>query len=217
MDQGRSDLPPAFAPATPRRNEAGPAHPRDAMLTAAARLFRQRGYAGVGVAELLAESGLPRGSLYFHFPGGKQQIAVEAMLRASARVSENVARAAAESVNLTRFIARVFDEWAVGMTSANFARGCGVGLITLEMAAVSPDLREAADGIFAAWQRQLADIFQGFDLAPAAAETLASALLATIQGAIVMAKARRSAEPFVSGCAAIVALADSLTPAPPVG
>jgi TetR/AcrR family transcriptional repressor of lmrAB and yxaGH operons len=210
MDQTRTDFPPAFAPATPRRNEAGPVHPRDAMLTAAARLFRQRGYAGVGVAELLTESGLPRGSLYFHFPGGKQQIAIEAMLRASGRVSDNVAIAAAESADLSAFITRVFAEWSAGMTTANFARGCGVGLITLEMAAVSPELREAADGIFAAWERQLTEITGGFGLSPVAAATLASALLATIQGAIVIAKARQSAAPFETGAAAILALAAQL-------
>ena len=46
------------------------------MLSAAVELFRARGYEGVGVAELLEKSGAPRGSLYFHFPGGKDELAV---------------------------------------------------------------------------------------------------------------------------------------------
>ena len=49
------------------------------MLTAASSLFRARGYEGIGIAELLEKSGAPRGSLYFHFPGGKEQMANEVL------------------------------------------------------------------------------------------------------------------------------------------
>ncbi len=54
---------------------------REDLIDAAVELFRARGYEGVGVAELLEKSGAPRGSLYFHFPGGKEEIGVEAVKR----------------------------------------------------------------------------------------------------------------------------------------
>ncbi|MDZ4777160.1 MAG: helix-turn-helix domain-containing protein [Alphaproteobacteria bacterium] len=64
--------------------------PKAAMIEAATTLFRRRGYEGVGVAELLSHSGAPRGSLYFHFPGGKEQIAIEAVTRAGEAVRDGI-------------------------------------------------------------------------------------------------------------------------------
>src|SRR4051794_24575253 len=51
---------------------------RTRMLETTARLLQLRGCPGTGLNEILAESGPPRGSLYFHFPGGKDQLVIEA-------------------------------------------------------------------------------------------------------------------------------------------
>ena len=48
------------------------------MIQTAAGLFRAQGYHATGLNQVLAEGGLPKGSLYFHFPGGKDQLVVEA-------------------------------------------------------------------------------------------------------------------------------------------
>ncbi|WP_374434670.1 TetR/AcrR family transcriptional regulator [Tabrizicola sp.] len=51
---------------------------RERLVQAATRLFRQRGYDGTGLAEILAEAGVPKGSLYHHFPDGKADLACAA-------------------------------------------------------------------------------------------------------------------------------------------
>ena len=51
---------------------------RDRLVIAATRLFRQRGYDGTGLAEILTEAGVPKGSLYHHFPDGKADLACAA-------------------------------------------------------------------------------------------------------------------------------------------
>ena len=48
---------------------------RETLVRTASRLFRQKGYSGVGLTEILKEAGLPKGSLYYHFPGGKAELA----------------------------------------------------------------------------------------------------------------------------------------------
>lgn len=51
---------------------------KDRLVQAATRLFRQRGYDGTGLSEILAEAGVPKGSLYHHFPDGKADLACAA-------------------------------------------------------------------------------------------------------------------------------------------
>lgn len=51
---------------------------RDRLVQAATRLFRQRGYDGTGLTEILTDAGVPKGSLYHHFPDGKADLACAA-------------------------------------------------------------------------------------------------------------------------------------------
>ena len=49
--------------------------PKDLLIETASRLFKLRGYCGVGLNDIIAESGVPKGSLYHYFPDGKEQLA----------------------------------------------------------------------------------------------------------------------------------------------
>lgn len=53
----------------------------DRIVETAARLFRERGFEGIGVAELMKASGLTHGGFYGHF-GSKEELAAEACRRA---------------------------------------------------------------------------------------------------------------------------------------
>lgn len=63
---------------TPSAAPDAPAPTRERLLRAAAGLFRNKGYSGTGLAELLAAAGAPKGSLYHHFPNGKSDLALAA-------------------------------------------------------------------------------------------------------------------------------------------
>ena len=52
---------------------------RQRMIKSTARLFRRQGFHGTGLQQVLEASGAPRGSLYFHFPGGKEEIGETAL------------------------------------------------------------------------------------------------------------------------------------------
>lgn len=67
---------------------------KDRMITAARRLFREHGYTGTAMSDVIAESQAPRGSLYFHFPGGKEELATEVVLRYTADVIAHINRTA---------------------------------------------------------------------------------------------------------------------------
>src|ERR1700746_3033072 len=67
---------------TDAKADAAPTKRRDTrekMLISAAEVMRERGAAGVNLDEVLPRSGAPRGSVYYHFPDGRNQILAEAL------------------------------------------------------------------------------------------------------------------------------------------
>ncbi|MBL8558448.1 MAG: TetR/AcrR family transcriptional regulator [Hyphomonadaceae bacterium] len=164
--------------------------PKAAMIEAATTLFRRRGYEGVGVAELLSFSGAPRGSLYFHFPGGKEQIAIEAVTRAGEAVRDGIRARSAITSSVEDYIETAFAGWAVNLEASDYENGCIIALVGLEAASASPALKKAADDAFASWEVELAEMAMSKGLEREGAQTFATAFICAVEGAIMMARTR---------------------------
>ena len=67
-------------------------------MDAARELFRQRGYYATAFSDVIEQSGAPRGSTYDHFPGGKRDLAREAIAAAGDEREEMVAKAAERAI-----------------------------------------------------------------------------------------------------------------------
>src|SRR5258708_6233329 len=65
---------------------------KERMIAAARRLFREHGYLGTALSDVVTESAAPRGSIYFHFPGGKEELASEVILLHAADVIAHINR-----------------------------------------------------------------------------------------------------------------------------
>jgi len=186
----------------PKRTDA-----KDQMIAAAVRLFRTRGYEGVGVADLLEESGAPRGSLYFHFPGGKEEIAIEAIHRAGEQVLARLTARRAEHPAPADYIDGTLAAWAEQLKASEFKNGCAVAIIALEMAERAPALREAARAAFALWEREFAEAATDWGMSEMDAASFASAMLGAIEGAIALSRTQLSDKPFFDAARALKALA----------
>lgn len=171
----------------PRRTDA-----RDKALRAAERLFREKGYAATGLAEILAASGAPKGSFYFHFPGGKAQLADEVLQAYGSRVARWLeALAATHAGNAGAFTAALCDALAGEMEATDWRLGCAAQNIAIEAAASEPKLAARAHAVFESWLAVLEKA-----LGPVDARRRAIGLLAALQGARGLARAARSREPF---------------------
>jgi AcrR family transcriptional regulator len=164
------------------------------MIAAAATLLRRQGYQGTGLNQILAEAGAPKGSMYFHFPGGKEQLGAEAI----AASGEYVDRAlqAHDAGDARRSLEHYLDDVALGLERSGFLDGCPIATTALEVAAPSDLLGDAC----AAALDGLVDRVTGWLVADglAADEAAERAFLvyAAIEGALVFAKAHRSSEPL---------------------
>lgn len=179
---------------------------RDRLVRAAVTLFQSRGYHATGIAEILAAAGAPKGSLYHHFPGGKQALGVAAVEWLEAEMVRHFAEAAARRVAPRRLVARLFDDVAVWLAENRYRQGALLAVLAQEAGDGEEGLRAATAKAYDAAAAALAAALSPG--APEQAVALARTVLAALDGAVAVCRARRSTEPIVLVGATVLALLD---------
>jgi AcrR family transcriptional regulator len=162
------------------------------MVAGAARLLAERGLQATSFSEVLEATGAPRGSIYHHFPDGKDQLVAAAIDAAGDRAVAFLDRY--EGASVAEITAGFLGLWREVLVRSGFRAGCAVLAVTV--ATDSPDLLDRAAGIFRRWRGRLADLFEKAGLDAHAAARLAATLVASSEGAVVMSRAEQSLEPF---------------------
>lgn len=175
-------------------------------LAAAVKLFRQQGYHGTALNDILAAAGSPRGSLYFHFPGGKQEIGEAALALAGEAVRQAIAHVAETSESAEVFLKRVARGMAADLEKSNFTEGCPIATTALETAAQSDVLAAATRAAFRKWESEIARGLQRFGMKPDEADSTATAVLSQLEGALLLARTYRSLAPMQRAEQALVLL-----------
>src|SRR5229473_4528199 len=124
-------------------------------LAAAAKLFRQQGYHGTALQDILAAGGSPRGSLYFHFPKGKEEIGGAALTLAGEALRQGIAKAAEASENAEMFLTRIVRAMASDLEKSDYKEGCPIATTALETAAQSEVLGAATRNAFQKWELEI--------------------------------------------------------------
>jgi len=168
---------------------------RRAMIGAAVDLMQRKGIAATGMREVVETAQAPRGSIAFHFPGGKEQLAVEAIGAAAAGFERIIAQIFAESRTPAAAVERFAELMAAGLEASHFERGCPLATTALETAAVSDALAAACDAGFGAWQAPVRDALLRAGCKPAAARDRALLVISALEGALLIARARHDASP----------------------
>ncbi|MDY7104931.1 MAG: TetR/AcrR family transcriptional regulator [Actinomycetota bacterium] len=168
---------------------------RRKMLRTTAQLLRRQGYAATSWRQVVAEADAPWGSQSHHFPQGKEQLAAEAVAMAGERYRRLLVEAFA-GVSPAEAVARWAEVAARELEASGWADGCPVATVTLETAHTSDRLAEACSAAFTGWRTALADAIERHGGDRAAAEAQATVVLASIEGALLLARADRTPEPL---------------------
>jgi TetR/AcrR family transcriptional repressor of lmrAB and yxaGH operons len=172
-------------------------------LAAAAALFRRQGYHGTALHDILAAGGSPRGSLYFHFPGGKEQIGEAALTLAGEAVRKAIAGAAETSDSAETFLIRIARGMAADLEKSDFKEGCPIATTALETAGQSEVLGSATRTAFQSWEAEIRRGLERFGLNAADAEIVATTVLSQLEGALLLARTYRNSETMRRAEAAI--------------
>jgi AcrR family transcriptional regulator len=163
---------------------------RARMVRSAAYLFRERGFSGTAFRDVIAHSGAPRGSIYHHFPGGKEQLAEEAVRYAGDYLGAGL-RAATRDDDPVAAVRSFLAWWRRVLVRSDFKAGCPIVAVTVESR-----LTDAAANAFRRWQDALAAGLVSAGATPARAARLATLIVAAVEGATILCRAHRSLAPL---------------------
>jgi TetR/AcrR family transcriptional regulator, lmrAB and yxaGH operons repressor len=165
------------------------------MLISAAEVMRERGAAGVTIDEVLARSGAPRGSVYYHFPEGRNQILTEALQYAGEALTELIDEAAVKG---GMYLVRQFVKfWKDLLVESDFTAGCPVVAAAIGSAEDEPQLTTVAGSIFRRWRDALTRAFVGDGFDEPCAASLAITCIASLEGAVMLSRSTRSVDPLL--------------------
>jgi TetR/AcrR family transcriptional regulator, lmrAB and yxaGH operons repressor len=181
------------------------------LIRTMARLLRDQGYTATGRAQLLTESGVSNGSLYHHFPGGMEELA-EAALEASGRAVANALREALDGAPSTAAGIGRFLDVAAQPAGGEPCPGCPIAPAALESPIISPRLRTVAAQCFDQWKGLIAARLRTDGWPERSVAETASAALALIEGALLLARVSGDVSPLAHAKHA----AESLLAAPTV-
>ncbi|TDC80807.1 TetR/AcrR family transcriptional regulator [Actinomadura sp. 7K507] len=174
-------------------------------------LIQRHGYSGTGLNTVVEHAGAPKGSLYFHFPKGKEALGERAVELAAARFGSLVAGSALESATPGEVVRRVIDALAAMLDDGDFQLGCPVSVVTLEMGARSGRLREACANAFESWIAPVTELLVTHGRPRPAARATATAVVSMVEGAVIVSRAQRSTEPLHCAAQALAVLLDQDT------
>jgi TetR/AcrR family transcriptional regulator, lmrAB and yxaGH operons repressor len=188
---------------------------RSRMLEATGRLLKQRGYHGTSLNDILSTSGAPRGSLYFHFPGGKDQLVIE-VTRASVReVAERLQETLSSEKSPAAAVRRIVEATAEILDKSEYALSCPVAPVVLDATTDIPELVELCRAAFEEWIGLLRRSFVNAGIPESRARSLALLVEASIEGMMVIARACRDHRPMLEVADELAMLLEAALPETP--
>jgi TetR/AcrR family transcriptional regulator, lmrAB and yxaGH operons repressor len=164
-----------------------PDRSRAALIETAATLFRRQGYAATGLNQILDEAGAKPGSLYHHFPQGKQQLAAAVVDTAGADIEQLLRRFLATDRSVADIVDRWIDLLVAGL-AGDQRDGCPVEPLATESVHASPAVRAASARAFTSWCAAIEERLRRDGWTPSAAEGAAIAVISQIEGALILSR-----------------------------
>ena len=174
---------------------------KDVLIETASRLFKVRGYCGVGLNDIIEESGIPKGSLYYYFPEGKEQLAIAAIDNTKKLVMEDIKQVFDATPNLaTGNLIEALQAYVYELSKVfgdgGDPIGSPIGTIAGEKHSTSEPIRLACEATFKDWQSLYTEKFVEAGYPEQKATSLATVFHALTEGGILLALTMKSGKPL---------------------
>lgn len=169
---------------------------REQIIETTCQLIEMQGYHATGLNQILAQSGAPKGSLYYYFPDGKEELAVAAIERTSRDIERNIQQVMTAVPDPIAAINQFILGLAAAVEASGFRAGGPVTAMALEAASTNERLRLACRDAYRLWQDAFAARLRDGGLGAERAESLSALILASLEGAIILSRSQQDVRPL---------------------
>ena len=171
---------------------------REQIIQTTCSLLERQGYHATGMNEIIQESGAPKGSLYYYFPAGKEELAEQAVAQTAQTVVERIRtnlvlyEDPAEAVQ--SFVHRIADN----VEASQFSAGGPLTAVAMETATSNERLNLACRAAFGEIQGAFAEKLSASGFTRVLAGQLATFITAAIEGGVLLSRTAHSGDPLRS-------------------
>ncbi|HCX48740.1 MAG TPA: TetR/AcrR family transcriptional regulator [Bacillus sp. (in: Bacteria)] len=169
---------------------------KDKIIKTASRLFQIQGYHATGLNQIINESGAPKGSLYYHFPDGKEQLALESLQVTANFVLEQIVEGLQKSSDPVIAIQNLINDMAERFEKEGCKGGVPVASIALETSLISEQLRNACQSAYISFQEAFTQKLISSGLEEKRAIELGIAINSMLEGAFLLSFTMGDSQPL---------------------
>ncbi|ALB47282.1 TetR/AcrR family transcriptional regulator [Clostridium beijerinckii] len=169
---------------------------KEKFIETASRLFELKGYNATGLNEILAESGAPKGSLYYHFPKGKEQLALESINLAGEKIKANLQKNLESIRNPVEAIIFNMEHLAQVIDNEQKTHDMSISLLALETYLTSEVLRGACEEVFMTLENMYSERLIEAGMNREKAYELGCVIGAMMEGGITLSLTKKNGNPL---------------------
>ncbi len=168
------------------------------IIAAATHLFRRRGYYGTGLSEILKESGAPKGSFYFHFPSGKDQLAAATIDAAADDTERLLGSVAGSAHSVSDFIDRLVTSYARLLERSDFEASSLLANTALDVAPMNEAVTEQIKTGYRRWHKVIGKFCAENGMSRQEGSDMAVLIIASLEGALSLCRVERTTAPLMA-------------------
>lgn len=169
---------------------------RDQIIEKTCELLEAQGYHATGLNQILAESGAPKGSLYYYFPSGKEELTAEAINRTGQIVAERIKHGLASIDDPVEAIQSFIRTVAHHVEASGFRSGGPLMIVAMETAISSERLNNVCREAYHLLQHAFQEKLQNGGYAEEQAARLATFIISSVEGGIILSRTNHSGDPL---------------------
>ena len=170
---------------------------RDQIITAASELLELQGYHATSLGQILDRCGAPKGSLYYHFPGGKEELVATAVRHSAGIMAELVQARMEVGDHPAGAVANLILSLAERIRASDYRLGSLVATVALEAAGAGGQVDQACRDAYQLWRDTYRNGLLGAGYPTDLADRLAMLAVSSLEGAILLSRLERSTEPLL--------------------
>lgn len=167
---------------------------RKNLITATAQLLRSKGYSAMGLSDIVKNSAVPKGSLYYHFPGGKEELASVTILETGEKMANSVSILAENSKDVVEAVEHYINHFIPLLEGSDYQKGCPLATTALETATLWKMVQKACSVSFMRFEDMLTSLLIESGVSAKNAKKASIYTIAAVEGGLLLAKTHNDTE-----------------------